>query len=308
MAEPRRPIVADFTNKYTTEMLVYPPTLAWLQEHQHYVAFYINVPESSFAAAGDYDDVEPLPGGITTNKDGLVTSQNYKRLKTAIVLPIMEAPSVRYSADWDATALGPVVGYMMTNGGGGGNAFMDMGDLGGLLGDAVKSIGLASLNTFLPDSADGNTSRADIFSAIKRAAINDHRTQLFRNMRFRDFQFQYKLTARNQKEMATIKNIVNKFKFHMHPDTAKGNIFLTYPSEFDIVFYFKNIENAGSQSSTYDTQNLFKISTCALTDCQVDYGDGAFATFTDGAPIEVNLKLSFLELELLTKERIAEGF
>lgn len=303
MAEPRRPSDAkELTSKYTTEMLVYPPSLTWLQEHQNYVAFYINVPEQAVELSGEtLGEVEPLPGGITSTGT-VVKAKPYQRLKSAIVLPIMEAPTAKYSADWDATALGPVVGYMMTNGAGGGDTFAQefksFSGAAGLATDALKSMGLAFLNAALPDSLDGNTNRADIFSAIKRAAINDHRTQLFRNMRFRDFHFNYKLTARSEKEFQTIKKICDTFVFHMHPDTAKGNLFLTYPSEFDIVFYFKNEENT----------KLFKISTCALTDCTVDYGGEMFYTFDDGAPTEINLRLSFIELELMTKERIREGF
>ncbi len=320
MAVPRRPADAsELTSQYTTELLVYPPSLAWQQEHQNYVAFYINVPEASMAAQGPnvLGDLEPLPGAVqdaASAGDGKLTiaSKPYKRMKTAIVLPIMEAPTAKYSADWDATALGPVVGYAMTNGMGGGDSFAkEFESMSGALQtgtDALKAIGLAFVNAALPNSLDGETKAADIFSAIKRAAINDHRTQLFRSMRFRDFHFSYKLTPRDAKEASTIKNIIQNFKFHMHPDTAKGNLFLTYPSEFDIVFYYKTKENAGPNSANDASQNMFKISTCALTDFQVDYGGDMFYTFDDGMPTEINMRMSFLELEVLTKERIAEGF
>ena len=40
----------------------------------------------------------------------------------------------------------------------------------------------------------------------------------------------------------------------------------------------------------------------------VEYGGDIFSTFSDGKPVEVNLTLKFKELELLTKERILEGY
>ena len=40
----------------------------------------------------------------------------------------------------------------------------------------------------------------------------------------------------------------------------------------------------------------------------VEYGGDIFASFEDGQPVEVNMSLRFKELEVLTKERIAEGF
>jgi hypothetical protein len=37
---------------------------------------------------------------------------------------------------------------------------------------------------------------------------------------------------------------------------------------------------------------------------QVDYGGEQFSTFSNGAPTEIDMTLSFRELELLTKESI----
>jgi hypothetical protein len=40
----------------------------------------------------------------------------------------------------------------------------------------------------------------------------------------------------------------------------------------------------------------------------IDYGNNStFGTFGNGAPNEINMKLTFRELEVLTKERIDPG-
>ena len=58
--------------------------------------------------------------------------------------------------------------------------------------------------------------------------------------------------------------------------------------------------------------NLQKISTCVLENVSVSYGGDRFRTFTpndEGAPpVETQITLNFAELELITKERVFEGY
>jgi hypothetical protein len=61
-----------------------------------------------------------------------------------------------------------------------------------------------------------------------------------------------------------------------------------------------------------ENQYLQKISTCVLENCTVSYGGDRYRTFTpndEGAPpVETNITLEFGELELITKERVYEGY
>ena len=85
----------------------------------------------------------------------------------------------------------------------------------------------------------------------------------------------------------------------MHPELSNGGLFYIHPSEFNIQYYYKGKEN------TY----FNKISTCALVDMHVEYGgQEQFASFADGAPVEITMSLQFQELETLTKERIQKGY
>jgi hypothetical protein len=317
----RRPADANaLENKYSVDMHIFPPSLAWLKENENYVAFYINVPSKTSATLGSdqtIGDVAPIGfgtySGRTAAESGLFTSETtYKRLKTAIVLPIMERPTAKYSADWDMVALGPVLGWAMTHGGSENSidltskAGWEKAGAGNMAMDAVRAFGLSTINNAAGlVGMGGDASAKDIFGILQRTAINEHRTQIFKSIRFRNFEFSYRFSPRDAAQANTIKNIIQTFKFHMHPDTAESNLFLTYPSEFDIVFYFQEKENTGPEPAQ---QNLFKISTCAMTDFQVDYGGDKFFTFGDGMPTEINMHMSFMELELLTKARIKEGF
>jgi hypothetical protein len=84
----------------------------------------------------------------------------------------------------------------------------------------------------------------------------------------------------------------------MHPELSAGGLFYIYPSEFNIVYYYNNVPNP----------TLFNISTCVLENMTVDYGGQQFGSFRDGYPTEINISLKFVELEVLTKERINLGY
>ena len=130
---------------------------------------------------------------------------------------------------------------------------------------------------------------------------NPYKEQLFSNMGFRQFAFNYKFVPRNETEYNEVQRIIRLFKYHMHPENDPTGLFLEYPSEFNIQYMYKGEENT----------HLSKISSCALTDIKITYGNqDAFTTFkgTRGAPAEINMQLAFTELETLTNDRIAEGY
>tara|TARA_Y100000356_G_C11147364_1_gene228727 strand:- start:426 stop:704 length:279 start_codon:yes stop_codon:yes gene_type:complete len=82
-----------------------------------------------------------------------------------------------------------------------------------------------------------------------------------------------------------------------------GRYFKT-PSEFDIHYMFRGEEN------TF----LNKLATCVCLNCDVNYTPTQYQTLRPiadrpGAPMaEIELKLDFMETELITKEKILEGF
>ena len=60
--------------------------------------------------------------------------------------------------------------------------------------------------------------------------------------------------------------------------------------------------------------HLHNISTCVLENISVSYGGERYKTFSpapggEGAqPVETSITLNFKELELITRERVFEGF
>ena len=70
------------------------------------------------------------------------------------------------------------------------------------------------------------------------------------------------------------------------------------PSTFDIQYHYLGKEN----------ESLNKISTCVLEQADVSYGGDRFQAYEDGVPQQTKLSLKFKEMEMITKNRIKEGY
>lgn len=150
-------------------------------------------------------------------------------------------------------------------------------------------------------------------SVIAGKSINPMAALSFTNINLRQFRFKFDLMARSMAESQSIKYIINCFKYGMHPGTtddtlppgargpinsAANSVFLNYPNTFDIYLF--------SPSTEY----LFQIQRSVLLDMNVQYNGNNVASFFKGtgAPTNITLELQFQETELLTKERIVDGY
>ena len=90
----------------------------------------------------------------------------------------------------------------------------------------------------------------------------------------------------------------------MAPELRPGvNRYLGLPSQFDIHYMFLSKAGATSENNFYN-----RIATCVLQDCKVNYTPNGVKSFEDGGPTATTMALTFKEIELLTKDKIAEGF
>ena len=128
----------------------------------------------------------------------------------------------------------------------------------------------------------------------------------FKGIGKRKFSYEFKMMPRSQAEADEIKKIIYAFKFNMMPEyegDTKGRK-LRVPNTFDIQYMYQNAENS----------YLNKVSTCVLESMDVTYGGSRFKTFdassTDAGapPVETSISLNFQELEIITRERVREGF
>lgn len=90
-----------------------------------------------------------------------------------------------------------------------------------------------------------------------------------------------------------------QFKFHMASKYTDGTFReMEIPSFFNIRYMYKNGMN----------EHLNKISTCALESMDVSYGADRFVAYEGGVPQTTKISLKFKEMEIITKDQIAQGF
>jgi len=231
----------------------------------------------------------------------VIETVNTIRTLGMIELYISQPPVAKYSANWENKELGALAGL--------GAKAQDSSGFVDMIKSNVSGVGELAFRGAIQAAAQlpsqlGLT--GEIGAALNLASskvANPYKAQLFNSIGFRQFAFAYKFAPRNSTEYDNVKKIIQLFKYHMHPENDPTGLFLEYPSEFDIKYLYRGDEN----------KELSKISTCALTDMKITYGNqDAFTTVKStnhpGAPAEINIELAFTELETLTSKRIQDGF
>ena len=135
--------------------------------------------------------------------------------------------------------------------------------------------------------------------------ISDRLELAFKSIKKRAFQYTFKMIPKSAVEAAEIKDIITQFKKNMLPEFAGGDTTgrrFVVPNTFDIRYMYNGSQN----------QFLHKIGECVLENMTVSYGGDRYRTYTpqgDGAPVaETTITLAFREMDLVTREKIMEGF
>jgi hypothetical protein len=227
-------------------------------------------------------------GVAATASEAASASRAQRRLKTAIAMHVPNQLSIRYGVNWsdDDTAAFQMIAT-------GGSEIMNAlktGDMKGL-GDKASAI--------VSNLALSKGPNASAMSAATGLAANPKKEQVFKGVDFRTFSFDYQFFPRSETEAANVLRIIKEFKYHMHPEFKDASNFLyIYPSEFDISYYQNGEEN----------KNLHRHTSCVLQELNVNYTpNGAFTTFPNGMPTQINVTLGFRELGLLTKDKVEDG-
>lgn len=225
-----------------------------------------------------------VAGGIAGAAYGQLEKRTLVKIKDVVALHINNPPSVAYQANWSESDMG-FAGAV-------GAGRISDNKLDSAIGGA--DLLLRAGASGLPKAAGGPNVK-DVMEAVSRKVANPYKEQLFKSMGMRQFGYDYTFMPKNPREARNVLNILRIFKRNMHPEMDKSKLFLVYPSEFSIVYYYKEGENP----------YLNKISSCVLTKMDVKFGDDRdFTTFRGGFPTIINMRLQFLELEMLTGERV----
>ena len=125
----------------------------------------------------------------------------------------------------------------------------------------------------------------------------------FDSMGVRTFNYTFDFRPKSSRETEEVQAIIKLFRFHMVPELRGSNHrYMTLPSTFDIHYMYQTNE-ASKENEFYS-----KIATCVLTGCDVDYTPDGVKSFESGAPTHITMSLNFMETEMLTKEKINDGF
>jgi hypothetical protein len=239
-----------------------------------------------------------VPGALGTaavaanvNGKGPEFSRSKKRLKAAIALYVPNQLSIRYGAGWSDEETFGFNAFLK-----GGEAVARALDEGSTSAITDPKKGVAAIaGSFALQRGPS----AAALSQLTGLAPNPMKEQIFKGVDFRTFTMEYQFAPRSREEARNVLNIINTFKYHMHPEYKDDNNFLfLYPSEFDVIYYHDGDEN----------MNIHRHTSCVLTELNVNYTpNGNFSTFKEGIPSQINVSMSFKELTILTKELIAQG-
>jgi hypothetical protein len=125
----------------------------------------------------------------------------------------------------------------------------------------------------------------------------------FDSMGVRTFNYSFDFRPKSSRETEEVKAIIQLFRFHMVPELKGSNHrYMTLPSTFDIHYMYQTNE-ASKENEFYS-----KIATCVLQGCDVNYTPDGVKSFESGAPTHITMSLQFMETEMLTKEKVNDGF
>jgi len=171
--------------------------------------------------------------------------------------------------------------------------------VGDILQEGVKRLGGAAA-----EALAGGEGAVPLANKLFGRADNPFIEVLFQTMNLRSFTYNFNFAPRNEKETEEIQQIIQLFRYHMAPELQGINgRYYTLPSTFDIHYMYKAEDGNGYENDYYT-----RLSTCVLEGVDTNYTPNGVKSFGDGAPTQITMSLKFTETEVLTKEKINEGY
>ena len=211
-----------------------------------------------------------------------------------IWFPCPASIAIADNAAYNTIELGAIGGQVL--------AAVDAGrDAGGGLGNTITAAAKALKQAELGDVAMqalpvGDTIK-QVASFKSKTIMNPNTNTTFTGNGIRNFQFTFKMIAKSQKEADEIRKIHNKFRAFTYADSKNNaqNLTLSYPPVWTIKFLDGNKN---------ENRYIPKIYSCYCTALDSTYNATANLFHEDGAPIEVDVVITFQETRALTRTDI----
>jgi hypothetical protein len=329
------PLGALKQSPYNFSYRFYPRNLS-MDQRGHYIIFYVNVAQNSKF----YDNYAPVTDssgrifpGVSASRDEKLFNIPFttdsetgkektfslaaktKRIQEAIALYMPENINVQYGANYQDTSLTGAFGNV--------GALLQNADS---VRDAIEEGWKADWNNKI-SAMGAELSTAQAYDATSIAAsqffgqdagdfvlfaggyaINPQLEVLFKGINLRTFQFEFVFSPFSRDEAQSVQEIIKSFKYHAAPEVLEGagnGRYMVPPSQFDIDFMYKGEKN----------KNIHQIGTCVLTNVSVDYAPDGWSSFGGnpnemgaGSATQTKLTLQFMETDIVTKDRIMEGY
>ena len=229
----------------------------------------------------------------------------------SIIMYMPEDISTGFKANWGGKAFSNIATDVLRSAGAEGLNKLDNAATG--LANAIERLpalgGSAAIRKGIQKITGDSLSNDDVFGAISGAILNPNTELLFSGHDMRNFQLNFKMVPRNVDESVEIQEICRVFKMCTLPSKNPGKIF--------------GATNQGLTAGFIGVPNLCKVSfmkgpgqhpalpvykICAVTQVDVNYTpDGAYATYSDGSPVAIQLSINFQETKLVFAEDIANN-
>ena len=271
-------------------ILKYPSNLT-TDQAQYYVQFDINVQQKSKIQFGSTAySTEPLGRGDEFSTMSVPRAPT-KKLGSSICLYMPSQIELSHKASYGEAEIGLLVAGALAGAKGISGAGFEIKKLLDSAGEEGKrALGSALEATIAP----GARAAAEIIDG----KVTNNRTEMkFEGIDRRTFQYTFRLLPKTSDEAREIEEIVTLFRYHAMPEfegsTGAGRT-MVIPSTFNIT-YHPNV-------------HLHRIGECALEGVDVRFGGDRPQFFKDHQPVETQLTLTFKELDIVTKEKVAIGF
>lgn len=277
--------------KTTYESLAYPESIRESkQDRIVFSMFYQSGREFDFNL--DANSIEKL---FTFGK------RNITNITGSVTLPIQGGISDRNSVQYSDSTLnalkaagaGAVLNF--------GDAFssvsklfqdFDAGKFQTSLNNPEVKNAIAALKASLASQVVGD----DIVPRTTGAILNPNLELLLQTPVLREFQFRFKMSARDRKEATQIRKIIRFFKQGMTVKKSNTSLFIVSPNQFKIQY---------KTGDGRDHPSIGKIKECALTSLNTNYTpDNTYMTFDDEARTMTSYEIimNFKELTPLTED------
>ena len=166
---------------------------------------------------------------------------------------------------------------------------------GGKLYDGFKGMGSALINAATAEATARITgqsiSQDQILARTSGTVLNPNAELLFQGPVLRDFNFDFLMIARSEKEGKEIRKIIRWFKSGMAPKFNSAT-FLQTPDVFTLEY-----RNGTRPGDVLKTVNRFSPGGLALRTIAVDYApSGYWSAYQDSQPVAIKMSLNFAEL------------